>query len=60
MYTSQVVSGHGHSGESEYAPSNWKKMAANFVAGSIIAVARLIFGIFRMIFNFLSALVGIL
>ncbi|AOV94449.1 hypothetical protein AQV86_00815 [Nanohaloarchaea archaeon SG9] len=60
MHTFQVVSGHGHSGESEYAPSNRKKMAANFVAGSIIAVARFVFAIFRMIFNFLSALVGVL
>jgi hypothetical protein len=60
MYTSQIVSGHGHGGESEHAPSNRKKMAANFVAGSIIAVGRFVFAIFRMIFNFLSALVGIL
>lgn len=60
MYTTEVVSGHGHGGESEHAPSNKKKMAANFIAGSIIAVARFVFGIFRMIFNFLSALVGIL
>ncbi|PSH00551.1 MAG: hypothetical protein BRC30_02940 [Nanohaloarchaea archaeon SW_7_46_7] len=60
MHTIQLVSGHGHNGESEYVPSNRKKMAANFVAGSIIAVARFVFAIFRMVFNFLSALVGII
>ncbi|MFB6175441.1 MAG: hypothetical protein ABEJ87_05750 [Candidatus Nanohalobium sp.] len=54
------MSGHGHGGESEHAPSNKKKAAASFVAGSIIAVGRLVFSIFKMIFSLLTALVGFL
>lgn len=54
------MSGHGHGGESEYAPSNGKKMAANLVAGLILGIGRIVYTIFLTVFRFLTALVGFL